>query len=269
MLDIAAFVLSRDTHGRIAESLGCRARVRLATTPADLPRIVDDLPPDAVICEFDVTCHEAMVRVVRKLRVDRPRLPIIAYCQVDLRGSRHIMAAAHAGVCALALRGVDDLGATLGTVLQQAEADTVARRVARLFAERVPSAVADVIDVCIREVRNTPTADEVATRLYVPRRTLAYRLHRANAPSISTIVSWSRLFAAVDLLADDRRSVERVALTLGFASGSALRGMLKRYTGLSPRALRGGEGLRCLVEKFVRQLSSTTPSTSLALPAAG
>lgn len=250
MLDIVALVTSMDARGRIIASIGRRAKVRLAATPAELTTLVAHQPPSAVICEFGDRTAPAVARVVSDLRARRPGLPMIGYCWAEGQASRHIMVAARAGVSALALRGVDDVGAMLERVLEEAEGDTVARIVMQALRGQTPGFVADVLDYCIRHAREVPAVVDVAKALHVPRRTLAFRLLRAGAPPAGALICWSRLFVAAELFVDEGRSVDHVALALEFASGSALRGMLQRYARVTPRQLRERGGLLYLISVF-------------------
>lgn len=251
MLDIVALVASTDARARILTSVGRRAKVCLVTAPHDLADAVARTTPSAVICEFSDATGAGTAAAVRELRTRRPSLPMIGYCWVEAHASRHLMTAARAGVSALALRGVDDVGVMLEHVLVEAESDCVSDQVGRALAGRVPALVREAVDYCIRHARDLPDVAQLAAALHLPRRTLGHRLLRAGVPGAAALISWSRLFLAAELLVDDGRSVEQAALTLGFASGSALRGMLHRYAGITPRQLRDNGGLTHLIALFL------------------
>ncbi|MCY7378737.1 MAG: helix-turn-helix domain-containing protein [Gemmatimonadaceae bacterium] len=259
MLDIVALVASSDARARIITSVGRRAKRRLVSSPRDLADAVAHTMPSAVICEFSDETGAGAAAAVRELRSRRPALPMIGYCWVEAHASRHLMVAARAGVSALALRGVDDIGAMLDQLLVEAETDCVSDEVARALGGRVPRLVHDALDYCIRQARELPDVARLAESLHLPRRTLGHRLQRAGVPSAAALISWSRLFLAAKLLVDDARPVEQAAHALGFASGSALRGMLRRYAGVTPRELREDGGLTYLVELFVEGLACIAP----------
>jgi hypothetical protein len=52
--------------------------------------------------------------------------------------------------------------------------------------------------------------------------------------------------------------VEQVALLLDFPSGTSLRNMMKRYTGLRSREVRENGGVQCVLHAFKRELAATT-----------
>ena len=63
---------------------------------------------------------------------------------------------------------------------------------------------------------------------------------------------------AARLLEDPGRTIEQVALKLDFASGTALRNMFKRYTGLRTTEVRENGGVRCLLHAFKRELAAVS-----------
>jgi AraC-like DNA-binding protein len=95
-----------------------------------------------------------------------------------------------------------------------------------------------------------PTVGAAAKELGLSRRTLAHRLSQNGLPSPAVLASWCRMLTAANLLRDPGRSVERVAMWLGFGCGAGLRNMLRRRANVSPSELRGEEGFGRLVDSF-------------------
>ena len=62
-------------------------------------------------------------------------------------------------------------------------------------------------------------------------------------------------------------TLEQAALRLEFPSGTALRNMLMRYTGLKPRELRENGGVHCVMHLFRRELGGARTSAGLRPPA--
>ncbi len=98
--------------------------------------------------------------------------------------------------------------------------------------------------------------EDVANALGVHRKTLVDRLKAAQLPSPRAIIGWCRLLVAARVLDDPGRTVEQVALMLDFPSGTALRNMCKRYTGLRTGEVRQNGGVRCLMHAFKRELAA-------------
>jgi hypothetical protein len=55
------------------------------------------------------------------------------------------------------------------------------------------------------------------------------------------------------------RTLEQVALRLEFPGAAALRNMLARYTGLTPREVREGGGVRAVLAAFRGALAAPRP----------
>ena len=67
---------------------------------------------------------------------------------------------------------------------------------------------------------------------------------------------WCRVIVAVRLLEEPIYTLEQAALRLDFPSGTALRNMLVRYTGLRPREIRENGGIRCALHVLRRELGA-------------
>jgi AraC-like DNA-binding protein len=125
-------------------------------------------------------------------------------------------------------------------------------------AEKSPpggGAVTTVVEK--RHSRREMSVEDAATAMGIHRKTLVDRLRSAGLPSPRTIIGWSRLLTAARLLDDPGRTVEQVALRLDFPSGTALRNMFKRYTGLRTSEVRENGGVRCVLHAFKRVLAAT------------
>ncbi|HEY5550931.1 MAG TPA: helix-turn-helix domain-containing protein [Opitutaceae bacterium] len=101
------------------------------------------------------------------------------------------------------------------------------------------------------------TIEQAAAAVGVARRTLEKRLARLGYPAPETLIGWCRLLLAAHLLEEQGRTFDEVALELSFPSGMALRSMLKRYTGVSGREARTGEGPVALVLTHLTEQIST------------
>jgi transcriptional regulator GlxA family with amidase domain len=101
------------------------------------------------------------------------------------------------------------------------------------------------------------TIEQAAAAVGVARRTLEKRLARLGYPAPETLIGWCRLLLAAHMLEEQGRTFDDVALELTFPSGMALRSMLKRYTGVTGRAAREGQGPVALVLTHLTEQIST------------
>jgi AraC-like DNA-binding protein len=106
------------------------------------------------------------------------------------------------------------------------------------IAPMTPDRVRPIVAYGLKHAHQALTVDGVARALGLHRKTLAERCSLAGTPAPQQMLGWCRLLAAAVLLEDRGRPVDHIALELDFPSGAAFRNMLKRYSGLSPAALR-------------------------------
>jgi AraC-like DNA-binding protein len=174
--------------------------------------------------------------------------------------SSDILAMAHAGVHELIIQGFDDVGVALRTVAESAARQCAATRVLEALRRELPPVTVPFVQFCLERAWLTPTVTEAARYLGVHRKTLLYRLRRTMLPPPHAIIGWCRLFVAAHMLEDPQRSVAQIALALDFSSSAALRGMLRRYTGLRPQQIRECGGLDVVLSSFRRLLPGSPQS---------
>jgi len=254
-MHIVALAHTHDSRNHIVDALRHRAEVSFAGTAAEAVLLVVRTRPTAVLVELtDAADTPGGASAIERLRAECPSTPIVAYCWVAAGIARQILRAVRAGVSALALRGHDDIGRMMDAVLEDAVVDLIAEETVQHLGGDIPGYARPIVEYCVRHARDELTVVDLATGLGLPRRTLDHRLRRAALPAPGALISWGRLFVAAKLMETSERSVDDVALSLGFASGSALRGMLKRYTGLTPGEVRARGGLQCVVDALGRTL---------------
>jgi AraC-like DNA-binding protein len=135
-----------------------------------------------------------------------------------------------------------------------ARSANLANQVGLRIRHHVPLSVALLIDYYFRNARRAPTVAAAARSLSVHRKTLALHCARAGLPSPSALSGWARLILAAQALEDPARTTTRIAVELGFPSGSAFRSMLKRYTGLAPCDIRDRGGSVFVVHLFIARV---------------
>lgn len=190
------------------------------------------------------------------VRWRRPSLPIVVYCALDESSVRQVVALTRSGADEIILRGIDDDSSALWSRLLV----SVSRRMAaQTLSELRPLLGKDtepILSYCLERADQSVTVEELAATLNVHRKTLVNRLAAAGLPGPNNLISWCRLMLAARFLEDPGRSVEQVALTLGFGSGPALRNMIRRYTGLRTSELRKLGGWSYLVRLFAATIGS-------------
>ncbi len=245
-----ALLLDRVTRARVIEALRPHTTVVFVETSADLLACVRGVPISLVILEFRDRGGSQTLPAVQSIRRGFPSIPIVAYTTPGRTPSSDILAMAHAGVHELIMQGFDDVGIALRTVVESAARRCAATRVISALESDLPEGTIPFVQFCLERAWRPPTVTEAAAYLGVHRKTLVYRFRRTRLPPPSAMISWCRLFVAGHLLEDPRRSVAHVALALDFSSSAALRGMLRRYTGLRSQEIREHGGLESILAAF-------------------
>lgn len=181
-----------------------------------------------------------------------PAMPVIGYCSLRSEDSQDIIALSSAGVHELIFRHQDDHAVLLRGILQSAEQACTADLVMHHLGEALPPRMRPIIEYCLTNPEQAHSVDAVARALGVNRKTLVNHCRAAGFPPPGAVVAWCLILLTTGLLATPGVTVERVAIQLNFPSATALRNMLKRYTGLRPGDLRTANALDELCARFVR-----------------
>lgn len=250
-MQLVALVVNRVDQARIREASLGEGDVAFCQYVSDLAPLVLAKAPFAVLVEPVDARGAPVAPAVEAIRAASSGLPIFAYGEFRRDTAIHFMALARAGVTEMVSRGDDDLRPRLAA----ARADAHWRAVAELVLARLGRDTTEPVRVVLRcffEHTDEPSpVGRAAATLGLHRRTLVYRMSKAGMPAPSALASWCRLLLAARELDSPGRSVERAAIESSFASATALRNMLKRYTGLSPAQLRALGGFSHLVDLFV------------------
>lgn len=192
---------------------------------------------------------------LRDLRRDYPSIPVIAYGDLNGRPGGQLLDLARSGVAELVALGVDDgpsfLQRALIRAVGRSDLNWLLERAGAEFEPQVVEMLRRTLDLC----SSPASARDLARACNVSIRTLERRLHAAGLPSPKRLLRWMRLLHAGQLMADPARSVNSVALSLGFSSSSSLRRILKHNVGLTPSELAEAGGVRYLVDAFFKRTS--------------
>lgn len=149
--------------------------------------------------------------------------------------AREILRLGGAGVVQMIVRDVDDAPAMLRKLVDSALRPTFALRFHDVKLS-LPDTLTAVVQLCFENEGRAEGADMLAARLCLSRRTLTNWARRAGFSGIESFYSRCRVVYALGCARNYPRSLESLALSLGYGSAAHLAGMVRRYTGLSLRA---------------------------------
>ena len=245
---VAALVRDRRDLARLQEALRPSAAAAMSGVLHAFARI-DGLDAalqrthyDALVIEPTDADGRATESTIRSIRERFPRLSVLGHVMMKPGMSSHVLSFARAGVHELIVAGIDDSALVLRHALQRASRRCLAEEVFTEVSASLPREAANLVRYCLEHASEAPTIDDISRALGVHRRTLVNRMQNAMLPPPSELWAWSRVLLAARYLEMPGRSVEWVALTVGYPSANALRNALKKYTGLVPSELRDDDG---------------------------
>lgn len=251
---VGALVWDASSRARLQDALRGQATARFCSRQQELITLLENNLASVVVLDTRDQEGNSTIGTVRHIRESFPSVPVVLYFSLAPDTSRDVLVFARAGVDQLVIKGVDDIRSSLRTALADAADHCSALTILSELEPAVPAPVIPMLRYCLQNSRRALTVEEVARALGVHRKTLVDRVSAAAMPTPSAVISWCRLLLAARLLEDPGRSVEQVALLLDFPSGTSMRNMMKRYTGLRPGEIRENGGVRCVLHAFKREI---------------
>ena len=250
----------------IATLIGTPARLqRLHAAVRDTHQVIacDGWPALLAACERQVV-HVAVLELdlvatpsfdqVRRLKQTAPRIALVAYATLGADRVRHIFDAGRYGFEELVVADLDDGPGAFARAIERASARGVAALVRGVIPAKMDPAARDAVLISVTRAHERLTPAQLADILGTSPRQLVRVLADASVPSPHRLIMWGRLIVAGALMDGSRRSTDRIAVALGFPSGSAFRNTCRRYLGVTPGEARAEGSARFVVERFQREL---------------
>lgn len=194
---------------------------------------------------------------VRELKRRAPRVALVAYAALTPERMRHVFDAGRYGFDELVVADVDDGPARFARALEKAGARGAASLLRAVLPAVADPVARDALMLVVTRAHEGLTPVAVAHVVGVPPRTLSRALAAAGLPSSHRLVTWGRLLVAAALMDDTHHSADRIALALGFPSGSAFRNTCRRYLGATPTGIRAAGGAEWVAARFAAAAART------------
>lgn len=196
---------------------------------------------------------------VRQLKQRLPRLALIAYVEFAPDRAHALFDAGRQGMDGLVLLGQDDSPRQLLQLVEQAESRSLAGLLRRAIGPVDPM-VRDAMLLAVARAHERLSPQGLARLLALPRRTVSQRLAVAGFPPPHRVLGWGRLIVAAHMLEDAHRSADRIAMALGYPSGSAFRNTCQRYLHATPGEIRARGGAAYVIRAMLRQVQARHPA---------
>lgn len=252
---VLALLADDETPRRLQSALGGQMTALACRTASDVERTVRAERPDCVLVTPWDDAGKPSAAIVRRLRSRFPWLSIAVYCQLEARSVHEVAVLAKAGADTVIIHGHDDPGRHLRERLALSWLMRAAEEVIAALGRWATPETAPILGYCLHHATGPLTVRAVADALAIDRKTLGNRLAAAGLPAPRILIPWCRLLCAARWLEQGDRSVEQAALRFRFGSGSALRNMFRRYTGLRATEVRAYGGMTCVLAALTRELT--------------
>lgn len=263
---VVALVREAEDQARIRGALRGRGALLPCSSPNEvLAVLADQAGALAVVVSAYGPAVDEAVALTRALRARHPTVPVLVYYEPRYSDARRLLEFFQAGAAEIVQSDrEEELRHVFAGVLASAGQRVASRQVINTLDPLLPPEARRLIEFLLEAADEPLTIEEAAMAIGLKRRTLEKRLSQLGYPAPETLIGWCRLLLAAHLLEDQRRTFDEVALELEFPSGMALRSMLKRYTGVSGRVARRGNGPLALVLTQLRA-KLTTPQAAAAV----
>jgi AraC-like DNA-binding protein len=247
---VAALLLRRPERVHVERALKQRATIAFVDRVDSLVQLVETGTVSCVVTELHDCDGERTGLAVAGIRARFPAMPIVICVSLepgDVHELAHVPELRAAGV---AIRAYDDLGADVLHAIRSMPEHPAETAILETVHRHSPRQLVTLFDFLAHAAVRPITVEQASKGVRVPRRTLGDQLKRAGLPPMERLIGWMRLLHAAWKLDGPSRTVDSVAGELQFKSGSALRHMVKRYTGQTPSEIWRSGGFPFLLTRF-------------------
>lgn len=243
-------------RARLIDATRSRAAIVGTSTPAELYATLEGaVDPVDVVAMGPQSDGRQLHAIIRRLRVERPRLPVIVYLATSGHQTSTIPELTQAGAHEIIIPGFNDQGDRLLAAMSSARRGCTERWIMARLSIVVPPRLMPFAEAIIAEPVEIENVPALAARVGVHRKTLYNWCESMRFVQPREFLLWCRLVLVAHYLETTRCTVDTIARDVGFPSPTALRNTLKRYTGLTASQLRDAGGLERFVEIFGAEVS--------------
>lgn len=255
MVSFVVAMVRNDAGKRTLMELEVPFALRFADTCADLARLGTESGVLGMVVDVRDAQGRSPGAAISAARRVHPGIPVLVWAEREELIRVDLRVLIDAGVTSIQARhsGVLEQIAIQGLVPRR----TVSyhQQVEHVLQTKVPEPARHIVSFCLHPSNGMMSVRDVASALGVPSRTLSYRLRVFGMPAAHELLLWSRVLqAAWELENQGGKSLERIALDLGFPSAAGLRASMMRLAFTSPSRLRSSGDFEWVLRCFTRAL---------------
>lgn len=263
-LELVVCGLTRHQRAYVSDGLR-RARVRYVATYEELDRLLHGLERcDAFVLAAEDSRGRGALGTVQRLQREWPRTAVVVFCPARAERPMWMPALTLAGVRGFVFEGVNDTAATLAGAVENARNECLADDVRLRLLPLLPATLHTMVHAVLARPDDLTSVESVASYLGVHRKTLVNRCARAGVVPPAELINWCRLALVAERLERTGATIESVALTLGFPSHTALRNLIKRYTGMTASEIRANGGADVVLTQLAKRLKAARAELPMA-----
>jgi AraC-like DNA-binding protein len=251
---VAALLLRKPERAHLERSLKSRATIAFCDRVDSLVQLAETGSLSGVVTELRDIDNEATGQTIAQLRERFPTLPIVILVSLEASDVHDLAHVPELRATAVVIRAYDDLAAEVLAAIRTVPQHPAEVKIVETVHRHAPRGLVSLFDFLAHAAVYPVTVEQVSKGVRVPRRTLGDQLKRANLPPMERLIGWMRLLHAAWKMDGHGRTVDSVADELQFKSGSALRHMVKRYTGRTPSEIWSLGGFSYLLGQFEHSL---------------
>jgi AraC-like DNA-binding protein len=251
---VAALLLRKPERSHVDRALKSRATVTFCDRVDSLLQLAESGTLSAIVTELRDVDGERTGQTVAQIRDRFPALPVVIYVSLEATDVHELAHVPELRATAVVIRAYDDLAAEVLAAIRTVPEHPAEVAILRTVHRHAPRGLVNLFDFLAHAAVQPITVEEASKGVRVPRRTLGDQLKRAGLPPMERLIGWMRLLHAAWKMDGHGRTVDSVANELQFKSGSALRHMVKRYTGRTPSEIWSLGGFAYLLGQFERAL---------------
>ena len=248
--------LTRHHRAYVLDGLRRRAQCRFHDSFDELESALRHLERcDAVILAPQDPRGRNALPLVERIARDWPGTAMVIFFPPHLEAAPSPRAFALAGAHQFVFEGVNNTAATIAEAVSSAQRESAADAVFRILQPLIPATLQSVVAEVVSHPDVLTSVELLAPTLGVHRKTLVNRCAKERFVPPAELIAWCRLCIVGYMLERSGATVESIAVTQGFASHTALRNLIKRYTGRTATDIRQGGGLEDVVSALRRRLA--------------
>jgi len=254
---VVACGLARHQRSYVIDGLRLYADCRFIDSFDDLDRALPALTRcDALIlAPQDQRGRDARGTVERVTR-DWPGTAVVIFCPATMGSAPSLRALILAGAHQIVFEGVHPTAVHLAQAVEDARRECAAETVFVRMQPLVPPGLHSMVNAVLGRPNTLTSVADVAAAMGVHRKTLVNRCARSGFLQPAELITWCRLAMVGHMLERTGSTVESIGLTLGFPSHTALRNLIKRYTGRRATDIRREGGLALVLSALSRRVEA-------------